>query len=110
MTVEEIARELGLEVRAGNGLEKTVRRGYCGDLLSDVMARANERDIWITIQTHQNIVAVAVLANLSAVIIAGGREPHEDTLERAKRDGIPILCTRDSSFEVAGRLHRILDT
>ncbi len=110
MTVEEIARALGLEIRAGNGLEKTVRGGYCGDLLSDVMARAKEKDIWITIQTHQNIVAVAVLANLSAIIITGGRAPHEDTLERAKRDGIPILCTQDPSFEVAGRLHRILDT
>jgi len=64
---------LGCTVEAGSGgLDNDVKCGYASDLLSDVMAHAGEGDIWVTVQAHQNIVAVATLAELSAVIVAGG--------------------------------------
>ncbi len=71
------------------------------------MARANEGNIWITLQAHQNIVAVAALLNLAGIVIAGGIEPQEDTLLKAEEEGIPILTTPLSSFEVAGRLYAL---
>jgi len=100
--------ELRLEVKAGQEqLDRVVKGAYASDLLSNVMARANEGNIWITLQAHQNIVAVAALLNLAGIVIAGGIEPQEDTLLKAEEEGIPILTTPLSSFEVAGRLYAL---
>jgi len=107
--VGEIVEVLGLEVTAGaGGLGREVKSGYTGDLLSDVMAHARPGDLWITIQGHQNVVAVAVLTEVAGVVICGGVEPERDTLERADREGVPVLRTGLSAFEVAGRLYSLL--
>ncbi|NLG87322.1 MAG: serine kinase [Firmicutes bacterium] len=100
--------ELSLSVKAGrNQLDRVVKGAYVSDLLSHVMARAKEGNLWVTIQAHQNIVAVAALLNLSGIIIAGGIEPQADTLIKAEEEGIPILTTNLSTFEVAGRLYAL---
>jgi len=104
--LRELADKLGLEVVAGaGGLDREVAGGYCGDLLSDVMARAKPKDLWITIQGHQNIVAVAVLTEVAGVVVCGSAEPEAATLERADREGIPILRTSLTAYETAGRLY-----
>jgi predicted transcriptional regulator len=109
VTVSDVAKVLGLEVVAGAvGLTREVTGGYSGDLLSDVMARAKPKDLWITIQGHQNIVAVALLTEVAGIIVSGGIEPERDTLDRADREGIPVLCTPLSAFQVAWQLHDML--
>jgi predicted transcriptional regulator len=106
--VREIVKELKLQVAAGEkGLDRDAAGGYCGDLLSDVMANTNSRDLWLTIQSHQNIVAVAVLKDLAAIILVNDRQPDEDTAAKAGEEGIPILCTPLSAFSLAGRLHEM---
>lgn len=108
MTLEEVVKALHLEVRAGESeLERDVVGGYVSDLLSDVIAGAKEGDLWITLQLHQNIVAVAFLNNLAGIVIVGGREPDPDTLEKAEEQGIPILVTSRRSYEVAGKLYQM---
>ena len=73
MKLSKIIQELNLDIVAGyNDIDKEVKGVYIGDLLSLVMARAQEEDIWITIQTHVNIVAVATLVNMSAILVAEG--------------------------------------
>jgi predicted transcriptional regulator len=109
MTVSDVIKALGLEVVAGSaGFDREVAGGYCGDLLSDVMARAKPKDLWITIQGHQNIVAVAVLTEVAGVVVSGSVQPEQDTLERADREGVPVLRTPMNSFEVAGKLYAVL--
>lgn len=108
MTVKELVERFGLKVAAGeNGLDRTIQGGYCGDLLSDVMANAPVGCVWLTIQGHQNIVAVSVLREMAAIIINGGHTPDNDTLQKADNEKIPILMWQGSSFEMAGRLHAI---
>jgi predicted transcriptional regulator len=108
MTVKELVERFGLKVAAGeNGLDRPVQGGYCGDLLSDVMANAPIGCAWLTIQGHQNIVAVAVLREMAAIIISGGQSPDDDTLQKADSEEIPILMWPGSSFELAGGLHAI---
>ena len=108
MTLAEVVKALNLEVRAGESeLERDVVGGYVSDLLSDVIAGAKEGDLWITLQLHQNIVAVAFLNNLAGIVIVGGREPDPDTLEKAEEQGIPILVTSRRSYEVAGKLYQM---
>lgn len=106
---EKIITTLGLNQRAGPpGLESPVRGAYCGDLLSDVLARASPGDLWITIHRHRNIVAVATLANLAGIIITGGREPDPDTREAAEKENLPLFTTSLNSFQAAGKLYVIL--
>jgi predicted transcriptional regulator len=98
-------RALKLELTGGEkGLDREVLSGYCGDLLSDVMTNAPQGSVWLTIQSHQNIMAVAVLRELSAVVLVNGRKPDEDTRKRAEEEGIPLLVSPLSSYELAGRL------
>jgi len=108
MTLGEIAQELKLEARAcRDSMERNIQGGYASDLLSDVIAGAREGDLWVTLQVHQNIVAVAFLNNLAGIIIVGGRQPDPDTLEKAEEQGVPILVTPMTTFEVVGRLYEL---
>lgn len=106
MTVQEIVTTLQLTVLAGTSkLSNPVSGGYTSDLLSNVMGRANAGSVWVTMQGHQNIVAVASLAGLSAIIIAGGVEPDKDAILKAEAEEIAILSTPLPTFEVVGRLY-----
>lgn len=107
MKIKEIVEKFGLEVKsAPDQLDNEVIGGYASDLLSDVMAHSKVGNIWITLQTHQNIVAVATLKELSGIIITNNRNPEEETQKRAEEERIPIMVTNLSSFEVVGRLYQ----
>jgi len=106
VTVGEMASALELHVHVGEDtLAKEVKGGYAGDLLSDVMSHAKECCVWMTIQTHQNIVAVAVLTGVAAVVICGGRMPDGDTLVKARKEGISVLGSPESLYETVGRVY-----
>jgi len=77
---------------------------YLGDLLSIVMAKAKKNYVWITIQTHINIVAIAELLELSCIIVVENMAVDNDTLEKAKELNIPIFKTSESAYQVACRL------
>ncbi len=105
MTVKDLVEQFGLQVAAGKkGLSRPVRDGYCGDLLSEVMANASEGSVWLTVQGHQNVVAIAVLKELAAIVITGGHAPDGETVQKAEKEGIPILQWPGSSFDLAGRI------
>jgi Na+-translocating ferredoxin:NAD+ oxidoreductase RNF subunit RnfB len=108
MTVNDLVQRFGLKVVAGDkGLDRQVEDGYCGDLLSEIMGNAPEGCVWLTIQGHQNIVAVAVLRDMAAIIVAGGQKPDDETRQKADQEGIPILLWPDSSYQLAGSLYSI---
>lgn len=109
MKLREIVEKLNMEVKlASSDLEKEVNGGYASDLLSDVMANSKKSNLWITLQIHQNIVAVATLKELAGIILVNGRQPEEDTLKKAEEENIPILVTELPTFEVIGRLYELL--
>lgn len=106
MTLKEIIDTFELDVLAGeNRLDRNVEHGYASDLMSDVIANAQEGDLWITLQIHVNVVAVAVMKELSGIILIGGRHPEEATLKKAREEQMPILVSRLSAFEMVGRLY-----
>jgi predicted transcriptional regulator len=108
MKLAKLVEELALTIKAAQGgLVREVKGGYASDLLSDVMANSQEGDIWVTIQGHPNIVAVATLRDLAGIILANGRQPDAETVQRAEEEGIPILCTPLQTYEVVGRLYRL---
>lgn len=106
MIVQEIVDILQAEVVAGAAkIDNEISSGYASDLLSNVMGQATAGSAWITMQGHQNIVAVASLLGLSAVILAGDVKPEKETISKADAEQIPLLITALSSFAVAGLLH-----
>jgi hypothetical protein len=78
--------------------------GYVSDLLSCVMAGAPHNGIWVTLQAHINIVAVAALLELTAVIITEGAVPDQSTVDKANEENIVLLSTPRTSFEIVGKL------
>jgi hypothetical protein len=71
------------------------------------MGNSREGDLWVTLQKHVNIVAVAQLNGLAAIVLINGRKPEPDTLARAEEMGIPIISTPLQAFEAVGMLHAL---
>ena len=108
MKLTELIRELNLSVRSANGkLERQVTGGYASDLLSDVLAHGREGDLWVTLQVHQNIVAIASMKNLAGVVLVNGREPDQETIEKAEEENVVIMVSRMPAFELIGRLYNL---
>ena len=109
MKVCDLIKTLDLTVFSGNsGLEKEITGGYSSDLLSDVMGNAKEGNIWITIQTHKNIMAVASLKEISAIILVKNLKPEDDVKNVSDDEGIPILGTSLDAFMLAGKIYEQL--
>jgi predicted transcriptional regulator len=109
MKVKELAEKASLKVFSGDkGLDNDISGGYTCDLLSDVMGHAEAGSVWITLQTHKNIMAIASLKELAAIILVKGYEPDEDTLAQSNEENIPILGTDAATFEISGVIYNML--
>jgi hypothetical protein len=104
VTVQELVAELGLKVFSGGDMGRTLAQGYVSDLLSCVMARAQKGDVWVTLQAHPNVVAVASLLNLAAVVVTEDVQPDIETLEKAGENGVSLLGSPQTSFNVVARM------
>ncbi|CAG0929592.1 hypothetical protein TFLX_01383 [Thermoflexales bacterium] len=106
MTLQDVIERLDLKVltQPANFSKVTPTGGYTSDLLSCVMAGAKKGAVWITLQAHLNIVAVAALLEMSAIIITENAQPEAATLNKANEEGVVLLATELPSFEVIGRL------
>lgn len=104
MRVSEVIEKIGLKVL--NELwDKEIEGAIVSDMVSDVMAWAKPGNIWVTVQTHKNVIAAANLVDISAVIITHGKTVLQDTLEMANRVEISILSTDLFTYELVGKLH-----
>ncbi|MEN8263242.1 MAG: DRTGG domain-containing protein [Nitrospirota bacterium] len=109
MKLNDLVEELSLEAKTfKEGLQNEIAGAYVSDLLSDVMGNSKKGDVWVTLQTHLNIVAVAGHAGLAGIIIVGGRQLQEAVLQKAEAEKITIMSTPLSAFETAGRLYKLL--
>src|SRR6056297_1388276 len=107
MNIKNIIEELELDEATDLSNDIDFENVYIGDLLSVVMSNAKENSIWITIQTHLNIVAVADLIDIVGIIVVEDMEVDKDTLEKANELEIPILTTDKSAYEVACEIYQI---
>ena len=108
MELKELVEKFDLDVKAGaSELGNEVTGGYASDLLSDVLANSEEGNIWITLQIHHNIVAVASIKGLAGILLINDRQPAEETIAKAEEEDMPILVTSLSAFEMIGRLYEL---
>lgn len=109
MEVKDLVDRLSLSVLSGKGLlEREISGGYASDLLSNVMGHLDEGMIWITMQVHQNVVAVASLKEASAVLLANGACPDAATIEKAEEENVVLLVTSLPAFDACGKVYRLL--
>lgn len=110
MIVKDIVEKLNLTVLAGaEGLNREVTGGYTSDLLSDVMGNADAGRVWITLQSHKNVMAIASLKELAAVVIISNGTAEADMAEQANIEGIPVIGTALGAFEMSGELYKMLN-
>lgn len=108
MLLTAIIDQLGLSCFTSLSDEQAVvTSGYASDLLSDVMGNAPTGALWVTMQCHPNVAAVASLLNLAAVVIVGNASPDEVTLRRAEEAGVVLLHSDLTTFETVGRLYEL---
>ena len=109
MTVKELSEKLQLTLLTNDtDTSKEVTGGFCSDMLSYVMGKSEEGQAWITIQGHNNIIAVAALKELACIILADGVKAEAETLESAKNQNVTVLSSNDRSFILAGKLYELL--
>jgi len=105
VNVHQVVEALSLETVAGGiALDAEVSGGYASDLLSCVMASAKAGNVWVTLQAHPNVIAVAELLDLACVIITEGEKPDEETLRRADENNVPTLLTPQDTFAIVSQL------
>ena len=104
MTVKELEGKLGFK-SLNEVSDAEIDGAFISDMVSDVMAGAAAGNVWVTVQTHKNIVAAANLVDIPAIIIVRGKKVPEDTLQMADRVGVTVLSTDLDSFRVAVKLY-----
>ena len=107
MQLKEVIQKMDLEILNKADFKAEVKGCYIGDLLSNVMAQAQAGDIWITIQGHQNIIAVALLADAAAVIVAESAEVDEKAIKRAAEKEVNLLRSKLSAYKLAQEFTKI---
>ena len=86
--------------------ETTISNGYIGDLLSQVLGAIKPNvSIWMTIQRHLNIIGVATMAGIPAIVICEGHDVPDDVIEKADTENIVLLRSKDNAFQLAGKLY-----
>ncbi|MCQ2286488.1 MAG: serine kinase [Bacteroidales bacterium] len=110
MTISELIQLTGFKIWHKQDIDTREIAGfYASDLLSDVFSSAQENTGWITVQTHPNVIAVAVARHLSCIIFSKGLSPEEKTLQWAIDKGITLLGSDESTFEICAKITRIID-
>lgn len=100
MKVNELVEKLGLEVLNEGDLSREINNCYCSDLLSHCMSNITIGNLWITVQVNINIVAIAVLTELSAIIISQDMTVDSKVIEKAREENITLLKTKLPSYEL----------
>jgi serine kinase of HPr protein (carbohydrate metabolism regulator) len=108
MKLKEIIKEFPHTIITGHEfLDREVDVGYCSDLLSRVMSQAPKNALWITVQTHTNIVAVATLLEIPCIVIPEDIPIDPKTVEKAECEEIVIISSPLTAFEISGKLYNM---
>lgn len=108
MQLRAIIEEMEFKLLSGDENQPLdIRCAFMSDILSDVMAKVSKGTLWITNQTHMNVIAICFFKTLAGVVIPDGLEPDEATLSKAREKNIVVLSSPLSAFEIAGRLYEL---
>lgn len=108
MDIKELKEKLDLKLVCGDDLERKITGCYCGDLLSWVMSRAREGDVWLTVMGNVNSIGVAVLADVACIVLTENAAFDDDALKRAEQNGVVVLKTPKNTYQTAAEISRLI--
>ncbi|ADL68634.1 DRTGG domain-containing protein [Thermoanaerobacterium thermosaccharolyticum] len=108
MKVKDILNSEFTLVAGSGGIEKEISNVYVCDLLSFVMSHVKSGSAWITIQTHVNVVAVALMTEISCIIICEGEKLDENAKVKADEENIPVISFSGTSYDAAIKLSEMI--
>lgn len=106
MTVQNLIDDFSLEVLCGgaDAAQKEITGGYCGDLLSWVMSKAQEGDCWLTVMGNVNSIGVAVMTDVACILLTENAAFDEDAKLRAEQNGVIVLRSSENAFDLAVKI------
>lgn len=109
MKLSRIATELDLELASEGPIDDEVEitSGYVCDLLSQVLGSATNNSIWITVQSHMNIIGVAVMSGIKAIIVSEGHNLPTEVINKADEERIVLFKSQANGFQLAGKLYQL---
>ena len=107
MTINELAEKLDLEKLSGD-TNWDIASCYISDLLSRVLGGCATGDVWITVQSSLNMVAVAVMTGASCVILPEGLTAPDNVVEKANEEGLTIFTSNESAFSLAVKIAELI--
>ena len=108
MTIRELLDEIPMDILSGGeSLDREITRGFSCDMMSNVIANGGEGDVWLTFQTHVNVIAIALMKKMTCVILIQNRTLIPQALEKAQKEDLPVLITSLSAYELSGRLYKL---
>lgn len=108
MKVKELAEKLGLSVLCEGDLEKLCEGCYSGDLLSWVMSKVRENDVWLTVMGNINAIAVAVLTDCACIVLTENAALDEDAQKRAVQQGVTVLRSEKNAYELSVLISKLI--
>jgi hypothetical protein len=109
MTIKQILDKIPIKILTqGSDLTTPIESAYSSDLLSQVLAKANHRDIWITVQTHATILGIASIKQVPCILFTEGLLPCVEVITKAEQEGIVLLACESTTFEVGGKIYQLL--
>ena len=109
MTVKEFSDKLNLTYlcNEANATDREIDGCYCGDLLSWVMSRAEENNVWLTVMGNINSIGVAVLTDIACIVITENAPLDDNAKQKADENGVIVLTTNKNSYEVAAEFSKL---
>jgi len=109
MTLAELIGNIRCEAITGDiNMDREIRTGYTSDLLSDAIANIEEDSVWITMQRHINILGVAKLKDVVAIVIPRNLQVEQSVIVKAREEGIAILRGPQTAFEISALIYNAL--
>ena len=108
MTVKELCEKLELKILVEGDLDREITGGYCGDLLSWAMGRAQGGDCWFTVMGNVNAVAVAFLADCACIVLCENATLDKDAQDKAELQDICVLASEENAYNLANKLGKLL--
>ncbi|MGN0571768.1 MAG: hypothetical protein ACI4K9_06280 [Candidatus Fimenecus sp.] len=108
MTVREFAEQQKLNIAVAGDVSREIGGGYCGDLLSWVMSRAQSDDCWFTVMGNVNAIAVSVLADCACIVLCENAPLDADAKLKAEQQGVNILTSEKNAYMLAAALSKVL--
>lgn len=108
MTVNDYAKNLELEIVSKGDMTKEINGCYCSDLLSHCMSNIESNNVWITVQTNINVVAIAVLTELSCIVVAQDMPVEKNVIDKAIAEEITILRSKESAYELCVKTGNVI--